>query len=136
MITMNSDLTMLGKRKRQTATASRRILRIDNGTPAVETASASDHDVFRRHFESIFEPLPESQNATSPSPSLDDADEVDEPLDEDSEWEGLSESEPGLEQENATIQIVEHRPEIETAEESELRRKQHRAFMVSAECLG
>ncbi|ETI22979.1 hypothetical protein G647_04775 [Cladophialophora carrionii CBS 160.54] len=122
---------MLGKRKRQTAIASRRIARIDDEKPDMEPASASDHDVFRRHFESVFEPIPEFQTATSPSPSLADADEVGEPPDEDSEWGGLSESEPGLEPDNAMIQIVEHRADIGAAEDSELQRQQYKAFMSS-----
>ncbi|OCT54668.1 hypothetical protein CLCR_03046 [Cladophialophora carrionii] len=122
---------MLGKRKRQTATAPRRIARLDDEKPDVEPASASDHEVFRRHFESVFEPIPEFQTATSPSPSLDHADDVGEPSDEDSEWEGLSESESGLEPDNATIQIVEHRAEISAAEDFGLQRQQYKAFMSS-----
>ncbi|EXJ63156.1 hypothetical protein A1O7_03601 [Cladophialophora yegresii CBS 114405] len=123
--------TMLGKRKRQTAIAPRRMARIDDEKLAVEPLSASDHEIFRRHFESIFEPLPESQTATSPSLSLDDVDVVGEPSDEESEWGGLSESEPGLEPDNATIEIVEHRAKIDAAADPELQRQQYKAFMSS-----
>lgn len=121
---------MLGKRKRDTAVARRQVASRRNENLPPETPSTDDIDVFRKHFEAMFEPLPESHNAT---PALDGDDEVTEASDQESEWEGLSAqgSEPELEDENLAIQIVEHTAEVDTSEEGGIQRQQYKKFMVS-----
>ena len=119
---------MLGKRKREIAVAPRRPPR-SHEEPPLETFSTVDHKIFRTHFESMFEPLPESQMTT---PSLDEDEEEAELSSEKSQWEGLSESESESEHKDATVKIVEHRAEVGGSEDAELERQQNKTFMVSA----
>ena len=118
---------MLEKRKRKVADASRRINR-DLEMKDHENTPLVDHEVFRKHFESQFEPLPESHAATA---SLEGAEAESEPSERESEWDGLSEPESGDEEQDA-VQVVEHRKDQDPAEDSELQRLQYKKFMVSA----
>lgn len=74
----------------------------ENGKFADDGAIEDARDVFRRHFEAQFEPLPE-KNAVVPE--LEESEDHDEDtLDEtDDEWTGLSDDE------STAIQVVEHK---------------------------
>ncbi|EXJ79769.1 hypothetical protein A1O3_08052 [Capronia epimyces CBS 606.96] len=122
----------LGKRKREVVVAARDTRRgtdSDNEQPTAHTTlSDVERDIFRKYFESTFEPLPESH---APTPSLleDEENARDFSDEEDVEWEGLSEPE----QENTTVEIIEHRTfTTDGTEEAELQRKQFKTFMTSA----
>ncbi len=133
---------MLGKRKREVAVATRRSRNAEDEQPD-PIASGSAHDIFRRYFEGAFEPLPESVTGT---PSLqedqeDDEDEEEELEDDEgdapearredtqeSDWEGLSDTEQRV----PVVEVVEHRSVLDEREEAaELQRLHYKAFMVS-----
>lgn len=121
---------MLGKRKREVVVATRETSqRSSDDERPTAIPSIDGRDVFRKYFESTFEPLPKSQTGT---PSLLEDDAISPSLseDEESEWEGLSES--GKEQQTA-VEVVEL-PAATTTEEAddvELQRQQYKTFMVS-----
>ena len=121
---------MLGKRKREVAVVPRQSWRDNEEEIPREISSAADHDAFRKHFESIFEPLPESQNPTW-LPAEDE--EEGESLKEESEWEGLSESGLELETkpEGVVIEVVQHQADVEESDDVGLQREQYKSFMVS-----
>ncbi len=123
---------MPGKRKREVAVVPRQSSHRNAQKPLTERASAVDHDAFRKHFESVFEPLPESEDA---APSLDEseAEEEVEFEDEESDWEGLSESEPELEpeQEGVLVEVIQHQAAIKESDDVDLQRQQYKSFMVS-----
>ncbi|KAJ9612370.1 pre-rRNA processing and 40S ribosomal subunit assembly [Cladophialophora chaetospira] len=121
---------MLGKRKREAAVVPRQNVQSDEESLRVETASAADHDVFRKHFESMFDPLPESQRAAL---SSDEEDQNSQFSEGESDWEGLSESssEPEFEQKNHAAEVIEHRAEIKESDDILLQRRQYKSFMTS-----
>ena len=87
--------SMLGKRKRRAPEASKIELREES-----EESDASELDaqeIFRRHFEAQFKPLPAAQE-----PSKAAAEEPAEDSEEASDWDGISDDE-----ENG-VQVVEH----------------------------
>jgi len=122
-----TQMNVLGKRKREVAVVTRQRERTsDDSEPAPAAASDVDQDIFRKYFESTFEPLPESHIATS---SLSDEEEEDdndeiESAQEESSWEGLSD----VENTHASVEIVEHRT-LEEREDAESRRQQYKTFM-------
>ena len=124
---------MLGKRKREVTVARRQSTQneeVAEGSVAA-TTPADEQAVFRRHFESLFEPLPESQTAR---PSSGEDDEVrqtpDETSDEGSDWEGLSETDFELDAPDDAVEVVEHRSDTAVAEDIESQRQQYKTFMV------
>jgi len=117
---------MLGKRKREITVAPRQIARTEKQTAAKDELVV-DQSIFRRHFESLFEPLHESRTVTT---SLDEDEKENEPSDEESEWGGFSEADLGPEEENATVEVVEHRTDTEVAEDAESQRLRYKTFMV------
>ncbi|KIW26675.1 uncharacterized protein PV07_06490 [Cladophialophora immunda] len=130
----NACSTMLGKRKRDVGVATRHRLRSPDdrdGDQAVAIPFAGDRDIFRKYFESTFEPLPETETTTLPPQETggeDDGQEGDaECAEEESEWGGLSDSEL----EDAAIEIVEHRAASDLAEEAGARRQHYKTFMSS-----
>ncbi|EXJ80419.1 hypothetical protein A1O1_08564 [Capronia coronata CBS 617.96] len=119
---------MLGKRKREVVVATRETRRSSDNEQPPSTFPELERDIFKKYFESTFEPLPEYQTGT---PSLlEDEDNATEPSseeEEDSDWEGLSEPE----QEETTVEVIEHRTFTDDTEEVELRRQQYKTFMTS-----
>jgi len=107
--------TTLGKRKRRAAEASR----TDTREQSEESDSALLHaqEIFRRHFEAQFEPLPVVQK---PVKVAEEAPEDD--SEEDSGWDGISDGE-----ENG-IQVVEHTDA--QARMAAMSREELKAFMV------
>jgi hypothetical protein len=86
--------SMLGKRKRRTIEISKG----DRDESGESDASGLDvQEIFRRHFEAQFKPLPAAQKSLKPV-----AEESADESEEDSDWEGISDDE-----ENA-VQVVEH----------------------------
>lgn len=87
---------MAGKRKREAV-----IVRRSLPTNADDEDRSNDKDVYRKYFESVFEPLPEIRTEVDDSneSSHGDLSEVED------EWEGFSEQEDPL---PSTVQIIEH----------------------------
>ncbi|KAL2432518.1 hypothetical protein ABEF95_012217 [Exophiala dermatitidis] len=130
--------TTLGKRKREVVVATRHRLRSssdDSGDQHNAIPSGIERDIFKKYFESTFEPLPESQTAIPPV-SDEDEDEDDDVSDnsssredEDEDWEGLSESEQ--EEEPTTVEVIEHWNATKDSDDAEFRRLQYKTFMSS-----
>lgn len=121
---------MLGKRKREVAVATRQSQRTheEESPPAPDDG---ERDVFRKYFESTFEPLPESQTAV-PSFREDEAEEDVVGAEEESEWEGLSDTDAESAQPSATVEVVVHQTSLAGREEDEdeLQRARYKTFMV------
>jgi hypothetical protein len=121
---------MLGKRKRDLMVVPRRKAHNQQEkkrSTSENTASAAT-DIFRRHFETLFEPLPESQIASA---SPEDPEVQSDLSDEASEWDGLSDAGSVPEQEHSAVEVVEHGLDPGAAEDADLQRKQYKKFMVS-----
>lgn len=129
---------MLGKRKREVAVAPRRRERIstDDENPTPTTSADASQDLFRKYFESAFEPLPESKMKPSSHPEGDESesegedleDENSEATSEESAWEGLSDA---GQQDAEVVVVVEHNATAQDAEELDSRKRQYKSFMVS-----
>lgn len=123
---------MTGKRKRDTSVVSRAKTaeQEEDSTPATPTTPTdTSHDLFRKFFESQFEPLdvPEGKVSREDSDKGENEDE-DEDEDDDeedskagSDWEGLSGEDDGVE-------VVEHRES--SLKDGLLDKKARKAFMV------
>lgn len=128
--------TTLGKRKREVvvATRHRRRSSSDDGDDQHNAIPPeTERDIFKKYFESTFEPLPESPTVLPP-PSDEDEGEDDDGSDdpssrEDEDWEGLSGSEH--EEGPTTVEVVEHWKATNDSEDAEFRRLQYKTFMVS-----
>jgi len=114
---------MLGKRKRETQVVTKRKQEIgeqeSNATPTRDSS-----DIFRRHFEASFAPLP----AQTVSDGVDDSEEdveFSERESEVSEWSGLSESDTDL----PVVEVVDHAIG-ESGIDDEIHRARQKAFMV------
>jgi hypothetical protein len=107
--------SMLGKRKRRAPEATKIEHREES-----EESDASELDaqeIFRRHFEAQFTPLPAAQICSKPVAK----EALDEP-EEDSDWDGISDDE-----ENG-VQVVEHtEAQVRTAAMS---KEELKSFMV------
>ncbi|CAG8960493.1 hypothetical protein HYFRA_00008212 [Hymenoscyphus fraxineus] len=93
--------TNLGKRKRKVGavTASKSKRREErSGSEESEGAQLDAQEIFRRHFEAQFKPLPIVQKATEEAEDLSEEDDDD----EEEEWGGISEPEEG------GVEVVEH----------------------------
>ena len=123
---------MLGKRKREAIVARRQIPHEEQLEEqlAVEDESIADRELFRKHFESMFGPLAEFQAAT-PSLVQAEAESYEASEEDESEWEGLSESESCLEQEDVIVEVIEHRTDTQSADDIESQRQHYKTFMVS-----
>ncbi|RVX68125.1 hypothetical protein B0A52_08266 [Exophiala mesophila] len=118
---------MLGKRKRDVAVARRQNeSSLEQGQTISPDGSDNDQDVFRRYFESTFEPLPESEKV---KPSSHDSDEEENEVSDEieSDWEGLSEDGANV----TAIQVVEHKTAPTTSDRREDERQQYKSFMTS-----
>ncbi|KAF1983379.1 hypothetical protein K402DRAFT_361068 [Aulographum hederae CBS 113979] len=112
----------LGKRKREAVRVGRRALSEEHEGSDESESEADMQEIFRRHFEARFEPLPEQPKPTEEEESDEDDDE--EMVGKESEWEGLS---SGPEDE---IEVVEHALNIPGGDgEETLSKKELRAFM-------
>ncbi|EHY56632.1 pre-rRNA processing and 40S ribosomal subunit assembly [Exophiala dermatitidis] len=128
--------TTLGKRKREVvvATRHRRRSSSDDGDDQHNAIPPeTERDIFKKYFESTFEPLPESPTVLPP-PSDEDEGEDDDGSDdpssrEDEDWEGLSGSEH--EEGPTTVEVVEHWKATNDSEDAEFRRLQYKTFMSS-----
>jgi hypothetical protein len=124
---------MLGKRKRENLVQVRQSSSTKDGDQqqAGTTVASNDREIFRKHFEAMFEPLPGSESAT---PTF--GQEVDEedsgPTSDESAWEGLSEPEPDSvpNEETSLVEVVDHRAEVRDTEAPELERQRYKTFMV------
>ena len=99
----------LGKRKRKTAAPT--------NDEDDEAARQKAQEVFRRHFEARFKPLPEVQKPIVPAPVTSE----DETLEEEKEWGGISEDEE-------TTRVVEHTDAYTRM--AVMSKEQLKAFMV------
>jgi hypothetical protein len=93
--------TMLGKRKRWT-TKDTEANRQDEED--LESFERNAHEIFRRHFEAQFKPLPQIEQ---PVKGLEQ--QVEGESEDDSEWDGISD------REQTSVQVVEH-----TSKESQI----------------
>jgi hypothetical protein len=111
--------SMLGKRKRRTPD----IPKGDRDESGESDASGLDaQEIFRRHFETQFTPLPAVQKSLKPV-----AEESADESEEGSDWEGISEDE-----QNA-VQVVEHtEAHARTAAMSKEELKSFMVFLFSA----
>lgn len=119
---------MPGKRKRDTTVVSRTVEEEDR-EPSPDVADSS-HDIFRRYFESRFEPLEpipvkNSQSSQSTTAINEDEDE-DENEDTDSEWDGISEENDDSPQ----VEVVEHMDTRNMTDNMLVDKKSRKAFMV------
>lgn len=87
--------TNLGKRKRPTADATPQVRR--SAREELESPELDAQEIFRRHFEAQFKPLPVVQSTAK---QVEDVSEDD--SSEESEWEGISE--PAEE----SVEVIEH----------------------------
>jgi len=86
---------MLGKRKRRAPkTASIENRDVSDGSDASEIDA---QEIFRRHFEAQFKPLPIAQPASKPT-----AEVSEDESEEESDWVGISDNE------QTEVQVVEH----------------------------
>lgn len=106
--------------------------RLNRSSPEQERAvspdgSGDEQDVFRRYFESTFKPLPETE-ILKPSSHGSEEEENEVSDQNDSDWEGLSETGTY----GTAIQVVEHQSARTTSDDREDERKQqYKSFMVS-----
>jgi hypothetical protein len=85
----------LGKRKRETADSSRKARII--GSERSDSLELDAKEIFRRHFEAQFKPLPSIRKPTKVTEQ-----ESEDVSEEESEWDGLSEDGDGK------VQVIEH----------------------------
>ena len=85
---------MLGKRKRQSVDMSRRTREGDSD--ASDSPELDAQEIFRRHFEAQFKPLPEVKKPIKYVEEL-----PEDESEEESEWGGITDEEDG-------VQVVEH----------------------------
>ena len=129
--------TMLGKRKREVAVVARpRYGDLENEPPSSSPIDVGA-DIFRKYFESNFEPLPEQEKTATPSLLEDEDEEADEDedddldmLEEDLPWEGLSDAG----EDTAPVEVIEHRVVADIAEDIDISRPRYKTFMVRKSC--
>lgn len=114
---------MLGKRKRDTLVVSRTQSEADTHSSS-PSANRDAGDIFRRHFEATFAPLPESKleevvESDEEEEGSDDASEV-------SEWSGLSQSD----NEESIVEVVDYTTTQNGHDSDEFHRARQKAFMV------
>jgi hypothetical protein len=91
--------TMLGKRKREIVKVSKRQIETQRNQESAEsdTDSIDAQEIFRRHFEAQYAPLPEvPKKVKIVQPTTDDESE------EETDWDGISDDE------NGGVQVIEH----------------------------
>lgn len=119
---------MIGKRKRDTSVVSRstKTDEQEQETSTPTTPTDVSHDLFRKFFESQFEPLdlPGGQVSREPESEEDNDDDGDESEESegDSEWDGITGDE-------GKVEVVEHQ-DSSTRADGLLDKKARKAFMV------
>lgn len=118
---------MVGKRKRDTSVVSRstKADEQEQETSTPTTPTEASHDLFRKFFESQFEPLdvPGGQVSREPESEEDNDDgESEESEGDDSEWDGITGDE-------GKVEVVEHQ-DSSTRADGPLDKKARKAFMV------
>jgi hypothetical protein len=109
--------TALGKRKRQSAKMTEDVRQEDSEDS--RSAELNAQEIFRRHFEAQFKPLPQVKK---PAKALEER--LEDESEENSEWDGISDTE------ELAVQVVEHtdaQSRMATMSKEELK-----AFMVHA----
>lgn len=114
---------MLGKRKREPGIVVRKTASMQRDTPELTDNDDASNNVFRRHFEAMFAPLPAS---TVRGVDVDDgADKRDIHVsDDESEWSGLSEDEK---QAIVVVEVADHSAQQEV-EHEQVTRSTRRGF--------
>ena len=92
---------MVGKRKRETVV----VRRIPH--EPVNEADVPSSDLFRKYFEAIYEPLPESTKTTKAFLLEDGSDDSSDDAPEEASWAGLSDDEL-----SSAVHIVDHGSEL------------------------
>jgi hypothetical protein len=124
---------MLGKRKREVAVVARpRHGTAEDAQPSPPPTEVTV-DIFRKYFESTFEPLPEQETTATPSLLEDEEEDEDEDgdpdlIEEDLPWEGLSDA--GKESAPVPVETIEHRAVIDSGEDIDIQRPHYKTFMV------
>jgi hypothetical protein len=116
---------MIGKRKRDTAVASRSSKTEDEEQASTVPDTSAAHDLFRKFFEAQFEPLelPGGQ-INREQESQEDEQDYSDGLESGSEWDGVSE-----EEEDNQVEVVEYQDR--TTKDKEIQdKKARKAFMV------
>ena len=116
---------MVGKRKRDASVVSRSTKTEEQDTSIPTTPTDVSHDLFRKFFESQFEPLdvPGGQVSREPESEEDNDDgESEESEGDDSEWDGITGDE-------GKVEVVEHQ-DSSTRADGPLDKKARKAFMV------
>jgi hypothetical protein len=129
---------MIGKRKRDTAVASRKKIAATETEKRQSTGDDNDqanhHDIFRQFFESQFKPIekaPATRNKASDSDTAEDGESESGDAHSGSEWDGLSENE-GQKEQQAVEVIAYDNDSSQKREEDELARAEYKSFMVSS----
>jgi hypothetical protein len=86
---------ILGKRKRNSAVTE--AVYTDRSHQRPESPVVDPQEIFRRHFEAQFKPLPQIEKPTERSPEVRSDDS-----EEESDWEGISDEEENV------VTVVEH----------------------------
>jgi hypothetical protein len=108
----------LGKRKREVAQNN-----IEASKDSSEDEKLSDaQELFRRHFESKFKPLPIAKKPTKVVEEVLEDEDSDENADEDSDWDGISE------EEGNSVEVVVHADT--QANTAKMSKEEIKAFMV------
>jgi hypothetical protein len=116
---------MIGKRKRDTAVASRSSKTEDEEQTSTVPDTSAAHDLFRKFFEAQFEPLelPGGQ-INREQESQEDEQDYSDGSESGSEWDGVSEEEEGNQ-----VEVVEYQDR--TTKDKEIQdKKARKAFMV------
>ena len=115
---------MVGKRKRDASVVSRSTKTEEQDTSTPTTPTDVSHDLFRKFFESQFEPLdvPGGQVSREPESEEEEDDDESEDSEADSEWDGITGDE-------GKVEVVEHQ-DSSTRADGLLDKKARKAFMV------
>ncbi|KAK5942027.1 pre-rRNA processing and 40S ribosomal subunit assembly [Knufia obscura] len=116
-------MMMLGKRKRDTRVVSKRGSE-EEKYESNATSTMDVNDIFRRHFEASFAPLPEQESDQDIDEESDGEDGSDAES-EVSDWSGLSESDHDI----PVVEVVDHAV-AENGDGDEFHRARLKAFMV------
>lgn len=121
-------LIMIGKRKRETTVASRSRKTDDSPSPP-PAAADNAQDIFRKYFESQFEPLDlPPPRPTEGLSSEDEGDEDDSDVSEsEEEWGGASDEDD--EGEDGNVEVVEYK-DTRMTPDLKMDKKARKAFMV------
>ncbi|KAJ9299395.1 hypothetical protein DTO271G3_3017 [Paecilomyces variotii] len=122
---------MPGKRKRETATVSRNDVAETAEARSEDTTAGDAHDIFRRYFESQFEPLDlqpvkSARTAESEASESEEEEQEDDGSDEESgsEWDGISDAEGN----GTKVEVVEYTSSHDSTSDA-IDKKARKAFM-------